>query len=244
MLAAAGPRPGAAVRAAGDPGRRAGAAARGRRPRRCATGSPSWPPTPTPGRRWSARPSTGRWPRSHPAVDELADAADEQVAAADGAGRAGHGPRTGAPSRTVEQGLQDGRLLRGEVLARWQEFVGTGELMRTLQARIGRLRDRVVAAVTGRPAPGRELRRRASSRSWSRCCAGVAAEAAEQRVHRRGRRTRPAPRCSTPALRAARRRPARARRAAGPGLAARRAGPGPRPRAATSGSWPGPPRTR
>jgi hypothetical protein len=36
------------------------------------------------------------------------------------------------------------------VLARWQEFVGTGEWMRGLQAGIGRLRDRVGAAFTGR----------------------------------------------------------------------------------------------
>ena len=54
----------------------------------------------------------------------------------------------------VDEGIRSGTLLRGEVLARWQEFVGTGELMRTLQDRIGRLRDRVTAAVTGRPQPG------------------------------------------------------------------------------------------
>ena len=38
----------------------------------------------------------------------------------------------------MENGLRDGRLLRGEVLARWQEFVGTGELFRALEARMGR----------------------------------------------------------------------------------------------------------
>jgi hypothetical protein len=42
-------------------------------------------------------------------------------------------------------------LLRGEVLARWQEFVGTGEVLRNLESGVGRLRDRVAAAVTGRP---------------------------------------------------------------------------------------------
>jgi hypothetical protein len=45
----------------------------------------------------------------------------------------------------------DGTLLRGEVLARWQEFVGTGELLRTLETRVGRLRDRVVNAIKGKP---------------------------------------------------------------------------------------------
>ncbi len=45
----------------------------------------------------------------------------------------------------------DGSLLRGEVLARWQEFVGTGELLRSLEQRVGWLRDRVVNAVKGKP---------------------------------------------------------------------------------------------
>ena len=36
-------------------------------------------------------------------------------------------------------------------------FVGTGEWMRALQGQVGRLRDRVVSAVTGRPAPAEEL---------------------------------------------------------------------------------------
>jgi hypothetical protein len=56
-------------------------------------------------------------------------------------------------ARRVREGLADGSLLRGEVLARWQEFVGTGELLRSLEVRVGRLRDRVTAAVRGRPAP-------------------------------------------------------------------------------------------
>ncbi len=62
-----------------------------------------------------------------------------------------------AAATEVDEGMRDGSLLRGEVLARWQEFVGTGELLRTLQDRVGRLRDRLTAAITGRPAPGAEL---------------------------------------------------------------------------------------
>ncbi len=65
--------------------------------------------------------------------------------------------RYAAAKRAVEQGLSDGSLLRGEVLARWQEFVGTGELLRALEARVGRLRDRVTAAVSGRPAPEQDI---------------------------------------------------------------------------------------
>ncbi len=45
----------------------------------------------------------------------------------------------------------DGTLLRGEVLARWQEFVGTGELLKSLENRVGWLRDRIVTAVKGKP---------------------------------------------------------------------------------------------
>ena len=57
----------------------------------------------------------------------------------------------------VDDASGDGSLLRGEVLARWQEFVGTGELMRALESRVGRLRDRVTAAMRGRPQPGTDL---------------------------------------------------------------------------------------
>jgi hypothetical protein len=57
----------------------------------------------------------------------------------------------------VDAGMRDGVLLRGEVLARWQEFVGTGELLRTLQDKVGRWRDRMTAALMGRPRPGGEL---------------------------------------------------------------------------------------
>jgi hypothetical protein len=56
----------------------------------------------------------------------------------------------GQARRQVGDDVSSGTLLRGEVLDRWQELVGTGELMRSLQARIGGFRDRVVATVTGR----------------------------------------------------------------------------------------------
>jgi len=52
---------------------------------------------------------------------------------------------------SVMEQTADGTLLRGEVLARWQEFVGTGELLKTLEDRVGRLRDRLVGAIKGKP---------------------------------------------------------------------------------------------
>ncbi len=51
----------------------------------------------------------------------------------------------------VAKASADGTLLRGEVLARWQEFVGTGELLRSLETRVGWLRDRIVNTVKGKP---------------------------------------------------------------------------------------------
>ena len=79
-------------------------------------------------------------------------AVEEQTAAAD-ALRTASAAAYDAARDGVDQGVRSGTLLRGEVLARWQEFVGTGEWMRSLQDRVGRLRDRVSAALTGRPAP-------------------------------------------------------------------------------------------
>ncbi len=89
-------------------------------------------------------------------VDLLAAAADQQTAAAQGLAAVARASYAQA-ARDVEEDVRHGSLLRGEVLARWQEFVGTGEWMRGLQSRVGDLRDRVTAALTGRPAPGRAL---------------------------------------------------------------------------------------
>lgn len=44
----------------------------------------------------------------------------------------------------------DGTLLRGEVQVRWQEFVGTGDLLRSVEEKVGRIRDRFVDGVTGK----------------------------------------------------------------------------------------------
>jgi GTPase SAR1 family protein len=51
----------------------------------------------------------------------------------------------------VDRASADGTLLRGEVLARWQEFVGTGELLKTIESKVSWLRDRVSSAVRGQP---------------------------------------------------------------------------------------------
>lgn len=51
----------------------------------------------------------------------------------------------------TEHGLGDGSLHTGELAARWQEFVGNGELLRSLETRVGMIRDRIVNAVKGKP---------------------------------------------------------------------------------------------
>src|SRR5699024_11026829 len=53
--------------------------------------------------------------------------------------------------------VTDGALLRGEVLSRWQDFVGTGELFRSVESTVGRVRDRATAFLTGKPRPARRV---------------------------------------------------------------------------------------
>ncbi|MEC5178794.1 dynamin family protein [Arthrobacter sp. CG_A4] len=53
----------------------------------------------------------------------------------------------------ILEATRDGALLRGEVLARWQDFVGTGEFFRAMEQNIGRFRDRAGAFFRGEPAP-------------------------------------------------------------------------------------------
>jgi hypothetical protein len=84
--------------------------------------------------------------QSHPVADAAAEQSEialrlrEDVVAA-----------YGRAIEAVSTASSDGTLLRGEVLARWQEFVGTGELLRSLETRIGSLRDRIMGAFKGRP---------------------------------------------------------------------------------------------
>ncbi len=78
----------------------------------------------------------------------LADAVTAQLAAAadlDERAEAAHEHAM----RTVREAVDDGRLLRGEVLTRWHEFVGAGDLLRWLESGIGRLRDRFSALWRG-----------------------------------------------------------------------------------------------
>jgi hypothetical protein len=113
-----------------------------------------------------------------PTVAALADAADAQDQAVGTLKSAVDTAYAEAESH-VDGGVRDGTLFRGEVLARWQELVGTGEFMRGLQARVGRLRDKIVDAVTGRPRPTEQLAVALESHLVT-FVHGAAADAAEQ----------------------------------------------------------------
>ena len=82
-------------------------------------------------------------------VLDLLSAVEDQETAADNLWKAADTAYRSAREE-VDAAVAGGSLLRGEVLARWQEFVGTGEWMRGLQAAVGRARDRIGAALTGR----------------------------------------------------------------------------------------------
>ena len=85
-------------------------------------------------------------------VDALAGAVRAQSAAFDHLRQRVDANFAGAVEQLSDD-VRDGTVMRGEVLARWQDVVGTGDLLRQLQSSIGRIRDRISAAVTGRPTP-------------------------------------------------------------------------------------------
>ena len=89
-------------------------------------------------------------------VTTLVGALEQQAVAAKVLREAAISAYDGARDQ-VDDGVQSGTLLRGEVLARWQDFVGTGELLRNLESKVGQLRDKLTAAFTGRPTPEAEV---------------------------------------------------------------------------------------
>ena len=80
----------------------------------------------------------------------------------------------------VDEALRSGALLRGEVLNRWHEVVGTGDLMRGLESRLSWARDRVRSALTGKPAPDAGLQ--AALRSNVDAVVHAAADRAAERA--------------------------------------------------------------
>jgi hypothetical protein len=90
-------------------------------------------------------------------------------------------------SERVAHTIEGGDILHGEVLARWQEFVSTGELTRTIRARDGRFRNQLAAALSGRALPGQGLSR-AIAGALTAALEQAAERAAEQAAERWGSR--------------------------------------------------------
>jgi energy-coupling factor transporter ATP-binding protein EcfA2 len=90
-------------------------------------------------------------------AEELAASIDAQSATAYALG-AEVRRAYGTAQQQIAEGLNDGRMLRSEVLARWQDVVGTGDLMRTIESRIGWVRDRFMEALTGKASVATEVK--------------------------------------------------------------------------------------
>jgi hypothetical protein len=99
---------------------------------------------------------TGALDSLDPRIQSLVDASAAQVSARKALEKAALTSYAAATSG-VETGMSDGSLLRGEVLARWQEFVGTGEFFRQVETTVSRVRDRIVAGFKGEPVPSAHL---------------------------------------------------------------------------------------
>jgi hypothetical protein len=87
-----------------------------------------------------------------PAMEALAVAVDDQVAAAEVLAEQ-VGMAYGAARAAVERGVRDGTLLAGDVAGRWREFVASGEWSRAILAPAGQVRGRL----RGSPRAGGDL---------------------------------------------------------------------------------------
>jgi len=85
-------------------------------------------------------------------VARIADARQQQLDWLDGAEAAADAHYQTAID-VVDAATSDGALLRGEVLARWQDFVGTSDVFRKLESWYSRTRDSVTAFFSGKPSP-------------------------------------------------------------------------------------------
>jgi hypothetical protein len=86
----------------------------------------------------------------------VADATDSQVQAAERL-RGLATARFEAAAARVDEVAADGSLLRGEVLGRWQEFVGASDVFRSLESGVARFRDRVSRTLRGQPAQPQQV---------------------------------------------------------------------------------------
>lgn len=100
----------------------------------------------------AGRTLAGAIQRLSSAAHSVAAARQEQIEAVDELDGVIDDARDDAVERVIAA-TKDGTLLRGEVLARWQDYVGTTDIFRTIETWYSRVRDRVGAWFQGRPAP-------------------------------------------------------------------------------------------
>lgn len=87
---------------------------------------------------------------------EVAAAVDSQLAAIEQL-RSDAAKAYAEAARAVSVQSADGTLLRGEVLSRWHDYVGTGDLMRSLDQKVSRFRDRIIGFLSGNSARGEQV---------------------------------------------------------------------------------------
>ncbi|MDR0836807.1 MAG: ATP-binding protein [Propionibacteriaceae bacterium] len=66
-------------------------------------------------------------------------------------------------ARTLSQQVSDGTLLRGEVLARWHDYVGTTSITRAIDEKVSWARDKIAGLFRSGPTPGVDVSAAASS---------------------------------------------------------------------------------
>lgn len=103
------------------------------------------------------RTLTGALRSLPPRTRGVLDAAEAQVAAAAELREAVERAYAGALAE-IDDAVRSGTLLRGEVIARWHDVVGTGDVMRALETRVGWVRDRLRSLITGAPPADAELK--------------------------------------------------------------------------------------
>ena len=141
----------------------------------------------TPDARWCDRRAGGERPELARSVDEQLEVIEQLRAEVD---------RSYSEAvRTVQVQTADGTLLRGEVLARWHEFVGTGEFFRALEQKVSWLRDRVMATLKGEPPGAGNLKVAVESGLESLLREEAAAAERAELVAGQRRRPRPARGC-------------------------------------------------
>lgn len=119
------------------------------------------------------------------ALDALAVRAAEVATAADAQSAAATDLRGSARTRYAQAtdnlatALSDGSVLRGEVLSRWQEALGTGEFWRGVESGVSRVRDRVVQFFRPGPPAAEQLGEALQSSTHSLLLAEVTAAAGD-----------------------------------------------------------------